>query len=67
MPTQPSLQERLARLSAAERQIVEDLVNKLEDQASAVPGPSRQPGGLRGAMHTHADFDEPLGDAFLLP
>lgn len=43
------------------------LVETLE-QASATNAPNgRQPGGLRGVMHTHEGFDIPLGEEFLIP
>lgn len=63
----PSLQHQLERLSTDQRSQVGALLAALEDSATqAAPAP-RQPGGLLGKMHTHADFDAPLDEEFLIP
>ena len=62
----PSLQHQLECLSLDEQIQVGALLAELEDSATqAAPAP-RQPGGLLGKMRTHADFDAPLAEEFLL-
>jgi len=43
------------------------VVAGLEQAGARQAGQPRKPGGLRGAMHTHEDFDAPLDEAFLQP
>jgi hypothetical protein len=63
----PSLQHQLERLSPDQRSQVGALLAALEDSATQAASAPRQPGGLLGKMHTHADFDAPLDEEFLVP
>lgn len=63
----PSLQHQLECLSADERSQVGALLAALEESATRAASAPRQPGGLLGKMHTHADFDAPLAEEFLFP
>lgn len=63
----PSLQRQLVRLSADERSQVGALLAALDESATRAATAPRQPGGLLGKMHTHADFDAPLAEEFLIP
>ena len=67
MTSAPSLQQRLERLTPEQRSHVARVVAGLEQAGARQPGQPRKPGGLRGAMHTHEDFDAPLDEAFLQP
>ena len=67
MATNLSLQERLERLSPEQRKQVDALLDALEQSPPTATVSNRQPGGLRGAMHTHDDFDAPMGEEFLIP
>jgi hypothetical protein len=62
----PSLQRQLECLSAEERSQVGALLAALDESATRGATPPRQPGGLLGKMRTHADFDAPLAEEFLL-
>jgi hypothetical protein len=62
-----SLQHQLERLSPDQRSQVGALLAALEDSATQAASAPRQPGGLLGKMHTHADFDAPLDEEFLVP
>jgi len=62
-----SLQEQLERLSPEQRNQVRALLAAMQDSASPTASAPRQPGGLFGTMHTHADFDAPLAEEFLIP
>ncbi len=42
-------------------------LESIEDAALPIASAPRQPGGLLGTMHTHADFDAPLAEEFLIP
>ena len=63
----PSLQHQLERLSPDERIQVGALLAALEDSATQAASSPRQPGGLLGKMRTHADFDAPMAEEFLIP
>jgi len=63
----PSLQHQLERLSPDQRNQVGALLAAMQDSASPAASAPRQPGGLLGTMHTHADFDVPLAEEFLIP
>lgn len=63
----PSLQHQLERLSPDQRSEVGALLAAMQDSVSQVSSAPRQPGGLLGKMHTHADFDAPLAEEFLIP
>jgi len=63
----PSLQHQLERLSPAERSQFGALLAAMQDSVSRAASAPRQPGGLLGKMHTHADFDAPLAEEFLIP
>lgn len=63
----PSLQHQLERLSPDQRSQVGALLAALEDSGTQAASAPRQPGGLLGKMHTHADFDAPLDEEFLVP
>jgi hypothetical protein len=63
----PSLQRQLECLTADERSQVGALLAELDESATRAATAPRQPGGLLGKMHTHADFDAPLAEEFLLP
>ena len=63
----PSLPHKLERLSPDARSQVGALVAAPEDSASPPASAARQAGGLLGKMHTHADFDAPLAEEFLIP
>ena len=62
-----SLQQRLERLSPEQRNQVGALLAAMQDSASPTASAPRQPGRLLGKMHTHADFDAPLAEEFLIP
>lgn len=59
-----SLHQRLERLTPEQRAYVVCVLEGLEKGNVHGAHLSRQPGGLRGAMHTHDDFDAPLDEAF---
>jgi hypothetical protein len=63
----PSLQHQLESLSPDQRIQVGALLAALEDSANRAASAPRQPGGLLGKMHTHADFDAPMAEEFLIP
>ncbi|MFN9610663.1 MAG: hypothetical protein ACK546_00690 [bacterium] len=63
----PSLQQQLERLSPDQRSEVGALLAAMQDSAARSVSAPRQPGGLIGKMHTHADFDAPLAEEFLIP
>lgn len=63
----PSLQRQLLRLSADERSQVGALLAALDESATRTATAPRQPGGLLGKMRTHADFDAPMAEEFLIP
>jgi hypothetical protein len=63
----PSLQHQLERLSPDERIQVGALLAALEDSATHAASAPRRPGGLLGKMRTHADFDAPMAEEFLIP
>ena len=63
----PLLQHQLERLSPDERSQVGALLAALDESATRVATAPRQPGGLLGKMRTHADFDAPLAEEFLIP
>lgn len=63
----PSLQRQLECLSADERSQVGALLAALEESATRPAAAPRQPGGLLGKIRTHADFDAPLAEEFLIP
>lgn len=62
----PTLRHQLERLPPDERSEVGALPAASEDSASRPASAARQPGGLLGQMHTHADFDAPLAEEFLM-
>lgn len=62
-----SLQHQLENLSPEQRSQVGALLAAMQDSASPTTSAPRQPGGLLGRMHTHADFDAPLAEEFLIP
>jgi hypothetical protein len=62
----PSLHRQLVRLSVDERSQVGALLAALDESATRAATAPRQPGGLLGKMRTHADFDAPLAEEFLL-
>jgi hypothetical protein len=61
------LRHNLERLFLDERSEVGALLTSPEDAASRPAPAARQPGGLLGKMHAHADFDAPLAGEFLIP
>ena len=63
----PSLQRQLECLTADERSQVGALLAALDESDARSATAPRQPGGLLGKMHTHADFDAPLAEEFLIP
>lgn len=63
----PSLQHQLEKLSPEQRSQVGALLAAMQDSTSPTASAPRQPGGLLGKMHTHADFDAPLAEEFLIP
>lgn len=63
----PSLQHQLERLTPDQRSQVGALLAALDDAATRETSAPRQPGGLLGKMHSHADFDTPLSEEFLIP
>ena len=63
----PSLQDQLRRLSPDQRRQVSALLHAMQDSSTQATSAPRQPGGLMGKLHTHADFDAPLAEEFLLP
>ena len=63
----PSLQHQLERLSPDQRSEVGALLAAMQDAAARSVSAPRQPGGLLGKMRTHADFDAPLAEEFLIP
>ena len=63
----PSLQHQLERLSPDERIEVGALLAAMEDSVTPAAAAPRQPGGLLGKMHSHADFDAPMAEEFLIP
>ena len=63
----PSLRHQLERLSPDQRTQVGALLAAMEDSATRAASAPRQPGGLLGKMHTHADFDAPMAEEFLIP
>ena len=63
----PSLKHQLERLCPDQRSQVGALLAAMQDSASRGASAPRQPGGLFGKMHTHADFDAPLDEEFLIP
>ena len=63
----PSLKHQLERLSSDQRSQVGALLASMQDYASRGASAPREPGGLLGRMHTHADFDAPLDEEFLIP
>ena len=62
-----SLQHQLDHFSPDERSHVGALLAAMQDSASPTASAPRQPGGLLGKMHTHANFDAPLAEEFLIP
>ena len=63
----PSLPHQLEPLSPDERSQVGALLAAPEDSASPPASAARQPGGLLGKMHTHADIDAPMAEELLIP
>lgn len=62
-----SLQHQLESLSPDQLSQVGALLADLQDSASRPASAQREPGGLLGKLHTHADFDAPLAEEFLIP
>jgi hypothetical protein len=63
----PSLQRQLECLTADERSQVGALLAALDESATRAATVPRQPGGLLGKIRTHADFDAPMAEEFLIP
>ena len=61
-----SLQHQLERLSPDQRSHVGALLAAMQDSTSPTASAPRQPGDLLGKMHTHANFDAPLAEEFLI-
>jgi len=65
MSGNPSLHQRIEQLTPEQRAYVARVLEGLEKGNVRGVLLSRQPGGLRGTMHTQDDFDAPLDDSFL--